>query len=317
MGGGLVRPKLRPVHLQQQDKQGTTTSGTEGTLQDPLVQQGQRQLRFSSLADGPKDPLTQPGTGVLALPSPHSVSPPSTGSAPPQEAVKSDPVKEASPFEVEEGQVTFDAEGTEGGRYPTRTAHWPGGASGVTIGRGYDLGSRSRKEVLGHMMEAGIPEATAKRYAKGAGLKGKPAARFVRNAQLPEITPAQQKALFQIVYGELESDVMRISGNYAKTLGRAKNNPDDFQVDWETLDPRLRDLAIDLRFRGDYTPATRRRFQPLLIANDVDGMRKLMSDRKFWKNVPDDRFQRRIDFLNDELSNLFEPGMLPNETRFA
>ncbi|MFP2488055.1 lysozyme family protein [Enterobacter ludwigii] len=46
-------------------------------------------------------------------------------------------------LKVDKGQVTFDAEGNDitGNRYFSRRIHWPGNdLSGVTLGRGYDMG---------------------------------------------------------------------------------------------------------------------------------------------------------------------------------
>ena len=51
---------------------------------------------------------------------------------------------------VESGQVTFDAEGNdiESSRYFSRVIHWPGNTeSGVTIGRGYDMGNRTKAKL--------------------------------------------------------------------------------------------------------------------------------------------------------------------------
>src|SRR5262249_51741927 len=48
------------------------------------------------------------------------------------------------PLQVSQGQVTFDAEGNDlvASPYYSRKIIWPGNAeSGVTIGRGYDMGS--------------------------------------------------------------------------------------------------------------------------------------------------------------------------------
>lgn len=46
---------------------------------------------------------------------------------------------------VPKGQLTFDAEGNDNNDSPyfSRHIHWPGGVSGVTIGRGYDLGQQN------------------------------------------------------------------------------------------------------------------------------------------------------------------------------
>ncbi len=259
-----------------------------GALRDPLMGM---QTRYTD---------TLQGAPVGAIQHPSGPGGGGTSSRTGQQGGTSGTADTSDPFTVGNGQLTFDAEGQEGGRYHTRTAHWPGGASGVTIGRGYDLGQRGRKEILAHMEQAGIAAGDAAKFARAAGLKGARAKAFLRaNKDLPEITPAQQKVLFDIVYGELAADVERISGNYAKSAGRRSGNPEDFEVDWDNLDPVLRDLVVDLRYRGDYTPATRKKVQPLLIDNDVEGMKKLMADRDFWKGVPNDRFERRMDAFDD------------------
>ena len=221
-------------------------------------------------------------------------------SAPQEDPAQETPDTSNDPFVVARGQLTFDAEGTEGGRFHTRTAHWPGGASGVTIGRGYDLGQHSEDDILRDMGAAGISEDVAGAFAEAAGLTGQDARAWLNGHQqeLPEITPEQQELLFDIVYGALAQDVERISGNYARIVsGREGGEREDYEIDWETLHPAIRDLLVDLRYRGDYTPTTRATVQPLAIANDLPGMADLMADRTQWSSVPLDRFNRRAAFM--------------------
>jgi Ca2+-binding RTX toxin-like protein len=109
---------------------------------------------------------------------------------------------QADDFNVRRGQFTFDLEGAEGGRYHSRRVHWPGtAASGVTIGRGYDMGGRTRAEVEADLIAAGVPADVAALYAGGAGRRGAKAGAWVRanRGTLVEITPAQQKKLFEDV----------------------------------------------------------------------------------------------------------------------
>ena len=62
----------------------------------------------------------------------------------PAAAPATEPAEAEDAFTVPFGQITFDAEGQEQrGKYFSRSPHVPGPASGITIGRGYDLGSRS------------------------------------------------------------------------------------------------------------------------------------------------------------------------------
>jgi len=205
-----------------------------------------------------------------------------------------------SDFTVPEGQLTFDAEGLETrGAYFSREAHWPGGASGVTIGRGYDMKHRSAETIVSDLTTAGVPLADAERLAQGAGLTGQDAADFIaqEDVKAVEITPLAQKNLFSTVYDHYESEVQRIS-----------NKPDTVDkygsVDWDNLDPAIKDVAVDLIYRGDYTPATRKSIQPLMVANDVQGLHDLLSDETKmtvdW-GVPQDRFERRRDSLGAAL----------------
>lgn len=205
-----------------------------------------------------------------------------------------------SDFEVPEGQLTFDAEGLEArGAYFSREAHWPGGASGVTIGRGYDMKHRSAETVISDLTAAGVPQADAELLAQGAGLEGRAAAAFIAREDVRdlEITPLAQKNLFSTVYNHYESEVRRISDK-PDTVARYGS------VDWDNLDPAIRDVAVDLIYRGDYTTATRRSVQPLIVANDLQGLRDLLADETRMTGdwgVPRDRFERRRDYLQAAL----------------
>lgn len=85
-------------------------------------------------------------------------------------------------LKVDKGQVTFDAEGNDitGNRYFSRRIHWPGNdLSGVTLGRGYDMGGRSKDSVYSDMIASGIDSDKANEISMGAGLKGSAAMNFV------------------------------------------------------------------------------------------------------------------------------------------
>jgi len=128
-------------------------------------------------------------------------------------------------LKVKKGQVTFDAEGDdkENSRYFSRVIHWPGNAlSGVTIGRGYDMGNRTKVAVKQDMTKAGIPEAKAKFLAEGAGLKGAKAKDFVKNKKdsIGKITHAYQIKLFDNIYPDYE---IRGKANYNKWTASEKN----------------------------------------------------------------------------------------------
>jgi hypothetical protein len=59
------------------------------------------------------------------------------------------------------GKITFSAEGNDNptSMHYSRVIHWPGNdLSGVTLGRGYDMGSRTESEIFNHMIEAGVED---------------------------------------------------------------------------------------------------------------------------------------------------------------
>ena len=210
-------------------------------------------------------------------------------------------------LKVDAGQLTFDAEGTEGGKWHSRVLEWPGGASGATIGRGYDLGYKSAKEITADFATAGISASDTAKFTPAAGITGEAAKKWVaeNHTKTPEITTGQQKILFDLLYGRLAKDVERISGNYAETVSGYDENKkkgkkkEDFEVDWEKLHPAIKDMVIDLRFRGDYTPTTRKYVQPLIIANDLKGLSAVMNDKTKWSSVPSDRFNRRAAYMRE------------------
>jgi hypothetical protein len=198
-------------------------------------------------------------------------------------------VADPNDFVVPRGQLTFDAEGNEGGRWHSRKPHVPSDNSGLTVGRGYDMKHRTAEQITKQLKEAGLSADAAKRYAGAVGLSGEKAREYMRSADLPEITPAQQKALFAITYAEIEASARKLSTSpeVVKAYGL---------VDWDRLHPAVRELVIDLRYRGDYTPKTREFVQPLVVKNDLKGLAAVMADRDRWAKVPEDRFRRRAAF---------------------
>lgn len=163
-------------------------------------------------------------------------------------------------FSVPMGQLTFDAEGMEKPRsvYHSRRPHVPGPWSGVTIGRGFDMRERSREAIFDDLRAAGMPVGDARKLSRCAGYAGDRARQYLKDNDLKtlNITPAAQNRLFLSTYEELAGDVIRICEKHDVV---AKYGP----TDWQQLDPTVRDIAIDLRYRGDYTPATRRKVQVL------------------------------------------------------
>ncbi len=83
-------------------------------------------------------------------------------------------------------------------------------ASGVTVGVGYDMGSRGEQSVKDDLVAAGVDDKTATALSKGAGLKGDKAGKFAEDNAGLAITDDQAGALLN-----------RIAGTYAGYVYRA------------------------------------------------------------------------------------------------
>ncbi|MBI3273064.1 MAG: hypothetical protein HYZ53_29005 [Planctomycetes bacterium] len=195
-------------------------------------------------------------------------------------------------FQVERGQLSFDAEGTEGGPYHSRRAHLPPGNSGVTIGRGFDLGQHTNRQIRAALLAAGLSESDVRKFAEAAGKRGSAARAWLREnaGRLRELTPAQQKKLFELTYAEMEADVARLSDNAAFDAKLAQPDPNE-------TDAAMLDLLVDMRYRGDYTGRTRRRLETAVAEGDLVGVCEIVTDRNHWSNVPKDRYRRRVAYL--------------------
>jgi hypothetical protein len=202
-------------------------------------------------------------------------------------------------LKVDRGQLTFDVEGNDLDdpsnplhRYFSRKVHWPGGVSGITIGRGYDLGQRPNPET--DLVSVGIKEPLLGWLLGSKGLSGSEASNYLNNAsqeiRKTFITRKQQYELFVPVYEFMKSEVIRISDkdDAVALYGR---------LNWDSLDSKIQDMAVDLIYRGDYTGASRSFIQRHMTSNNLSAFSDVIRDSSKWGNVPEDRFNRRVDYL--------------------
>ncbi|NWE39868.1 hypothetical protein HX875_10350, partial [Pseudomonas yamanorum] len=145
---------------------------------------------------------------------------------------------------VRQGQVTFDAEGNDilNSPYFSRSLHWPGGASGVTLGRGYDMRHRTSSAVYDDLIAAGVESNSAENFSRGAGLSGQVARDFVYTNKLGfgVISLEAQRVLFEeVIYPRYEVAAQK---RYSSAM--ASNS-----VPWEQLDGLVRDVAVDLTYQ--------------------------------------------------------------------
>ncbi len=166
------------------------------------------------------------------------------------------PANTSGPLHVHEGQLTFDREGADyitavepfrQKKYPnfSRILHWPKRAnSGVTLGRGYDMGGRSSGEIYSAFIQAGIEEYKAVICSKAAHLKSRQAEQFVRiyGPLVGEITHQQQVQLFNIAYRKKLSEARSFYIRVAKSIPDAPA--------WNTLDIKIRDVVVDIFYQG-------------------------------------------------------------------
>ena len=197
------------------------------------------------------------------------------------------------------GQLTFDVEGNDIEdelnplyRYFSRVAHWPGGASGVTIGRGYDLGQRPnpRKD----LSAAGIEEPLLSWLLGAKGLQGDAAKNYIFDTpadyRKKKITRRQQYELFLPVYEHMKKEVIRISN--INTIIESYG-----VLNWNSIDSKIQDIVVDLIYRGDYGTSTRTFIQKPFVENDFRVIKEMISNRSYWVAVPGDRFKRRTEYL--------------------
>lgn len=163
----------------------------------------------------------------------------------------------SGPLRVNEGQLTFDAEGLDyitaaepfrqpkNMKYFSRILQFPPSVnSGVTLGRGYDMGERSSSEILSDLRQAGIEEYKAVICSKAAYLKHHSAVRFVKEygPLVGEITYQQQIRLFVIAY--------RAKKQYAKGVYSRHLQGIESPLSWDKIDIKIRDVYVDSLYQG-------------------------------------------------------------------
>ena len=203
-------------------------------------------------------------------------------------------------LKVPKGQLTFDAEGNDIDTSPwfSRKIHWPGGVSGVTIGRGYDLGQQASANE--DLVQIGVTDPFKSWLVGSQGLSGAGAqSRFnsasedIRNST---ITRKQQYDIFMVSYQRLEDDVKRICQK-PDTIRVYHSNPQATpEQAWSDIPEKIKEILVDLRYRGDYTPRARSLIQRHVYSGDLNSFGNVLSTRGNWQNVPEERFNQRVSF---------------------
>jgi GH24 family phage-related lysozyme (muramidase) len=88
--------------------------------------------------------------------------------------------------------------------------YWPKGASGVTLGAGYDMKERSSSMIEADLVAIGLDKEIAKQAAKAAGLKDDTAKQFAKdNKHLINLTADQEMNLLKKTVLSYEASVKR------------------------------------------------------------------------------------------------------------
>ncbi|WP_261134500.1 pesticin C-terminus-like muramidase [Serratia entomophila] len=86
--------------------------------------------------------------------------------------------------------------------------HWPGGASGVTLGPGYDMKARSIDSIKKIMIAIGLDSTTADKISAAAGLQQQQAKDFSKeNHNLVALTDTQETELLKFIVPAYEKSV--------------------------------------------------------------------------------------------------------------
>ncbi len=194
--------------------------------------------------------------------------------------------------------LTYNNEGSDDPKSPyyCRRPYVPGAdnASGVTLGKGYDMKEKSVEKIKTDLTSAGLTSEQAELLSKASKLHGHAAREFVKktDVQKIEITEDQEIKLFNISYVGLRDDVRRICEKADVTAKYGACN-------WNNVDAGIREYVVDLRYRGDYTPAIRRLIQKAIVSNDYDTLISVAKVRSHWGNVDSNRFNERIRYLQN------------------
>ncbi|EML5216203.1 hypothetical protein V9789_003926 [Vibrio vulnificus] len=191
-----------------------------------------------------------------------------------------------------QGILTWSAEGNEGGSYHSRKLHVPSDSSGVTVGRGYDLRMKKLALVRKDLASAGIRPDVISKLVGAIGLQGKRAKQFIIDSDLIDyqISVDAQLKLLNISYAFESSEVKRIcnKADVVKKYGA---------TDWANLNEKIKEVTVDLKFRGDYTPTAREYLQESIANNDLGSFKKIITNKSLWAKVPVDRFDKRVKYV--------------------
>jgi len=202
-------------------------------------------------------------------------------------------------LKVPRGQLTFDVEG-DGDE--TLIPHWPGDNSGVTIGRGLDLGttSLSKQQIEALLRNIEVPQRDIDLLLSATGKRGAEAQSYATEIkEKVKITRMQQNQIFQIVYDIYAIDAENYWAHY---LGN-KNIKNDRPHTWSELDPTIQEILIDFKYRGDWTVPHLTIIKPGYDNNSLSKLLIGLENEDYWsKNTNmESRSTKRADYVRRKI----------------
>ena len=208
------------------------------------------------------------------------------------DGLEKDSVDQSQVLQLVKGDLTILGEGVKSEVY------WPGGsASGVTLGIGYDIGSRETADVKSQLMLAGMSEHQAVVIAGAAGLKGNDAKIWVEDnrvtvgvidesiirslfsAELPKYTESAKAFATDTDPSPWPLNARSREVKEDKPLGTYVMT----ESQWGNLHPAMVELITDMRYQGGYYAYDRvAKVNSALIANDGDHLEQFKAVAKLY-----------------------------------
>lgn len=195
------------------------------------------------------------------------------------------------------GEYTYVVEGHED---ETSVLHFPEFESGVTIGKGYDMGSRRSSDIYSDMISIGMKREDALIVSQASGLHHAEARNFTKDNKnkIARIDKSQKIKLFNKIWPDYITDAKRL---YTKLVPNdikesdinksSKTNLVWKKTKWDELQDRIQDMLVDLRYQGKL----RGKIAKVASKNDAEYLAKFIENNSDLQ--PFERARRRADYL--------------------
>lgn len=183
-------------------------------------------------------------------------------------------------LQLKVGELTILGEGV------ISYVYWPDtAASGVTLGIGYDMGSRSKAGITSDLVSAGMSQEQADQISDAAGLTGESANTWVRENrdEVGEIDESIIRSLFAKQFPAYTAEAKDLATDTDPSPGTEALNARSREImegkplytyvmkeqQWNNLHPAMLEFLSDLKFHGGFYAYDRiARINEILIAYD-------------------------------------------------